>query len=137
MYDKNKKLNGNQLVNSDRLITQDCIAGFVCETATRQCYMGDCVTCSTKGDGLKRQIADAFEEDFVDEVAFKQWTNTDRSQLELQSLAVEEFVELIVSSLLKLKKHFFINQQQQAAIRRRKEELQVGEVIHYPVCICM
>ena len=108
----------------------------MCEAPTRQCYMGDCVNCSTKEDDLKIQVSDAFEQDFVDEVEFKQWTNTDRSQLELLSLSVEEFVELIVSSLQKLKKHFFINQQQQAAIRKKREELQEGEVSHFYFYFC-
>ena len=98
--------------------------------------MGDCVNCSTKEDDLKIQVSDAFEQDFVDEVEFKQWTNTDRSQLELLILSVEEFVELIVSSLQKLKKHFFINQQQQAAIRKKREELQEGEVSNFYFYFC-
>ena len=91
--------------------------------------MSTCVTCANVAEEIKTKIALAFEEDFVDEVDFMEWTSTDRSQLEQKTLPVEEFVDLIIGYLIKLKKHFYINQEQQAAIRRKKEELQEGEVM--------
>ena len=65
----------------------------------------------------------------VDNITFKQWESTDRTQLVTQNLTVTEFVEELMDKLQVLKLHQFINNQQTKYFYEVKESLPIGKVL--------
>ena len=65
----------------------------------------------------------------VDNITFKQWESTDRTQLVTQNLTVTEFVEELMDKLQVLKLHQFINNQQTKYFYKVKESLPIGNVL--------
>ena len=58
-----------------------CISQVICNPQLPQCYLGACSSCPGM-DYLKASLQSILDENIVDSVTYKQWTNTDRSTLE-------------------------------------------------------
>ena len=78
---------------------------------------------------LKKKLLENFDENEFDEIQYKQWTTTDRSQLETISQSTEEFVETFITKLPVLSRHDFIAQEQSNYLKDRKAALNEGEVL--------
>ena len=63
------------------------------------------------------------------EIQYKQWTTTDRSQLETISQSTEEFVETFIEKLQLLSRHDFIAKEQSNYLKDRKAALNESEVL--------
>ena len=72
---------------------------------------------------LKEKLLENFDENEFDEIQYKQWTTTDRSQLETISQSTEEFVETFITKLQVLSRHDFIAQEQSNYLRTEKLHL--------------
>ncbi|KAL5474387.1 hypothetical protein EMCRGX_G026329 [Ephydatia muelleri] len=83
----------------------------------------------TVGFKLKEKLLENFDENEFDEIQYKQWTTTDRSQLETISQSTEEFVETFITKLQVLSRHDFIAQEQSNYLKDRKAALNEGEVL--------
>ncbi len=84
------------------------------------CHLGTCDDCpgvAQLGTLLRR----CFEDIEVDEVEFKHWTSTDRSNLESIVLPMDEFIEAFLTKLKVLKRHDFIAKQQAQFCMKEKK----------------
>ena len=62
-------------------------------------------------------------------VQYNQWINTDRANLETRIAPVEEFLEVFIAALDRLKLHDFIAKNQARFIVEKNERLTLGEFI--------
>ena len=62
-----------------------------------KCFLGGCDECP-EPEHLKERILLAYDTKGTDEVQLKQWTSTDRSNLETKVMPVEEFMPCSVKS---------------------------------------
>ena len=68
-------------------------------------------------------------EESGNEIKIHQWENTDRSNLVVKLMPVDEFVEYLFEKLRKLKTHNFIAKQQTKFFTDRRKNLKFGEVL--------
>ena len=61
---------------------------------------------------LKEWLLQCFEIKGVEEIEYKQWTTTNRSQLQTFIQSTDEFIERFLGSLKTLTRHDFIAQEQ-------------------------
>ena len=80
-------------------------------------------------DKLKKNLLEYFDENECDETQYKQWTTTDRSQLETITESTEEFVETFIEKLQVLSRHDFVAKEQSNYLKDRKTALKEGEVL--------
>ena len=69
------------------------------------------------------------DENSIDEITYKRWTHTDRSNLEVIVKSSEDFVESLIQMLQKYMKHNFITKMQSSAYKMTKEDLKEGQMI--------
>ena len=69
------------------------------------------------------------DENSIDEITYKWWTHTDRSNLELIVKSSEDFVESLIQMLQNYMKHNFITKMQSSAYKMAKEDLKEGQMI--------
>ena len=104
------------------------LAALTCNPAMPECSLGKCVHCPSV-DQLKGKLIAAFDELSVDEISYKAWVSVDRTNLETVVRQTDSFVDLLLESLVSLKRHDFIAKQQSAFLRNKKQQLVDGEVI--------
>ncbi len=78
----------------------------VCSRENNECMVHRCYKCPGTTP-LRAYLQDALASD-QQEIPFKQWQSTDRSELVNQILAVDEFIDLLVNSIDKLTSHSYI-----------------------------
>ena len=78
---------------------------------------------------LKESIPEVFTEMDVDNITFKQWESTDRTELVTHNSTATEFVDMLIEKLQVLKVHQFINNQQTKYFYQVKENLPAGKVL--------
>jgi hypothetical protein len=78
---------------------------------TIDCCLGECDLCGND-EKLRSKIEYLFDENFVDEITFKRWTHTDRSNLETVVKKVDDFLDDFIKSLKLYQQHAFITQAQ-------------------------
>lgn len=107
---------------------RDCLKMVICPRPTSDCYLGTCSNCpgSTK---LRRTIENIFNDNFVDEITYKQWTQVDRCSLETIVKSTDDFVDNLVESIPKFLQHDFIARQQAEFFQTTKKNLEVGQVL--------
>ena len=99
-----------------------------CNPFHPRCALGEC-TCCPGPDRLREHLLEFFEDKEIDEVEYKQWTCTDRSQLETFVQPVEEFVEAFVEKIDILSRHDFIAKEQSKFFKEKKDTLKPGEFL--------
>ena len=57
------------------------------------------------------------------QVTYKEWIHTDRSEICTVTLEVDDFIEKYIEKILKLKSHHYINKAQSGFLKKQKEEL--------------
>ena len=105
------------------------VARLMCNPPEVDCWMGRCSSCMDFEEDLTEDILTIFGELDVNEITFKQWVSTDRTELLTLCKSVEEFTSTLVEKLVILRNHMFIDNQQQSFFRTYKEDLQEGEVL--------
>ena len=104
------------------------LARMMCNPPLPECHLGCCEICPGK-EPIKELLSTGFEEKEIDEIEYKQWTNTDRSKLETVVMSSDDFVEEFLDRLDQLKAHDFISKRQAMYLNHRKERLGDGEFV--------
>ena len=100
----------------------------ICNPSLPACNLGCCEQCPGS-NALKTEILECFDEKGVDEIAYKQWTSTDRYTLETIIEPSIEFVDTFFEKLDTLKRHDFIAKQQSKFLNEGKSNLKIGEFL--------
>ena len=98
----------------------------MCNPPRPACYFRTCEECLSQ-NLLKDHIIEKFEEASIEEVSFKQWTTTDRSELLTHILSYSSFAEKYTEKVISLCTHSFIAKMQSNFLSYKKKELIEGE----------
>ena len=90
--------------------------------------LGECKNCSGVAM-LKEWLLQCFEIKRVKEIEYKQWTTTDRSQLQTFIQSTDEIIERFLRSLKTITRHDFIAQEQAKYLYWKKSNLSDGEFL--------
>ena len=77
---------------------QDCLTQMQCNPPCIECCLGECIICGND-ENLRAMLEKLLSNNFIDEITFKRWTNTDRSNLETVVKPVEEFLNDFLNAL--------------------------------------
>ena len=105
-----------------------CLEVMRCNPARAECFLGECNGCPGS-EKLRETIMNIMDANLIDAIEFKQWTTTDRANLETKVLSVDEFVDCFIESVEKLQVHDFIAKMQSRFASKTKESLQPGEYL--------
>lgn len=107
---------------------RDCLKIVICSQLTSDCYLGTCCNCLglTK---FRRTIENIFNDNFVDEITYKQWTQVDRCSLETIVKLTDDFVDYLVESISKFLQHDIIARQQAEFFQASEKNLEIGQVL--------
>ena len=104
------------------------LAKAVCNPPQPHCYLGECKFCPGI-DSVKEYLYSIFDENMIDDIAYKQWTAVDRSTLETVSQNSDDFIETFSEKLKALRSHSFIASQQSKFFDESKTSLKLNEII--------
>ena len=104
------------------------LAKMMCNPSLPLCNLGSCPFCPGKKP-LQEMLTECFEQEGVDEVQYRQWTATDRSNMDTVVHPVDDFIDTFLEKLEVLKRHDFVAKQQASYITDRKENLKQGEFL--------
>ena len=104
------------------------IAQLMCQPLSIACWQGDCGQCGNS-DVLAEKLVKIFSELDIEQVSYKQWESTDRTELVTMTDTVSDFVEKLTQKLQVLKTHQFIHKQQTKFFYGVKETLPTGKVL--------
>ena len=107
---------------------QHLVARLMCNPPQIACWMGECKECKDT-DKFEDDLLKIFEGLEIENITFKQWVSTDRTELETVTQNVEDFVKGLIEKLQVLKVHMFINNQQTKFFYNFKESLGDGVVL--------
>jgi hypothetical protein len=99
-----------------------------CNPASQQCCLGQCEQCGST-ESLKEQLQEIFDENLIDTIQFKKWTNTDRSNLESIQLSIDEYIEQFCNKIKNYQRHDFMTKMQATYYREIKMSLKDDEVL--------
>lgn len=125
IYHQNVKLmleGGN--VNVDY---KDLLELIVCSVDQFDCMMGECPNCP--GVDIISDFLTEEMEDMPEEICYKQWVNTDHTNLLTVVETYTEFIDSLCEKMLALKKHHFISKTQSQFLKTTKENLAATECI--------
>ncbi|CAJ1061238.1 uncharacterized protein LOC119727986 [Xyrichtys novacula] len=105
-----------------------CLAAIQCNPPRIECFFGKCLQCPGT-DRLREKLERNMQEDMIAQIQYKQWTSTDRSNLETRVQTVPEFMESFESSLCKLLLHDFIAKQQVSCLQSLRRNLEPGVIL--------
>lgn len=133
-YHQNFKLllDGGNLKGMDPAITdyKYVMSAVLCDPPTAECYTKGCCKDCPGFETLKENILNLFEENFVQEIKFNQWSAVDRSSFDTLVLNTPDFVDLLFEQLKELLPHHYIAKQQAKFLKCLKDELEVNEAIN-------
>ena len=92
---------------------------LTCSEATEKCFLGDCKKCKTKDTSEYENLIIEHLEKLGNEIKIHQWENTDRSNLIVKLMPVDEFVQYLFTKLKDLKSHHFIAKQHKLSMKLR------------------
>lgn len=107
---------------------RDTLTKIICNPPDIRCFFKECDECPGPDD-LITSLETIFEENSIDEVQYKQWVHTDRSNLETVTQSSDEFLESFSNKLPDLLRHSFTATQQSAFYSELKEALNDGEFL--------
>lgn len=90
---------------------------------SENCYFGTCSLC-LGATSLMDEMKIIFENECIDEITFRQWTNVDRTTLQIIIFPVDEFLEKLLIGLEKLFLHLFLVRKQNEFIDNKKKSLE-------------
>ncbi|CAH0550783.1 unnamed protein product [Brassicogethes aeneus] len=106
----------------------DFLKRMVCVVQSDNCFFGTCSGCPG-ATPLIQELENLFEENFIEEITYRQWTNVDRTTLQLMISPSDDYLEKLQTSLQKLLLHSFLVKKQNEFINIKKEELNKNECI--------
>lgn len=101
---------------------------IMCGNPTVSCHSLECDNCPGV-DSIKSLLKEIFDENFIDNITYKKWTTTDRSNLETHVDPVDEFIDKFCEDLCKLIPHDFIAKSQSKFLEDTKNNLMPGEFL--------
>ncbi|XP_033127584.1 uncharacterized protein LOC117125231, partial [Anneissia japonica] len=110
---------------------KDMLAKMVCSCESRNCMLHLCDDCPGK-DALQTYLTNLFLEadlDLDDEISFKQWGHTDRSELVCFTLSIENYISKVCDAFDNLRDHHFISKAQAKYLTELKNNLSEDEVL--------
>ena len=107
---------------------QHLLAQILCNPPQESCWMGECQECSDTKE-LEQRLLEIFEKLDVDEITYKQWESTDRTELVNVIQCTEEFVRTLIEKLKVLRTHDFINMMQTKYFYKIKNTLPSGTAL--------
>ena len=107
---------------------QHLLAQILCNPPQESCWMGECHECSDTKE-LEQRLLEIFEKLDVDEITYKQWESTDRTELVNVIQCTEEFVRTLIEKLKVLRTHDFINMMQTKNFYKMKNTLPSGTAL--------
>lgn len=107
----------------------ELIGKLVCAKDSRDCMLRHCSDCPSS-ENLKSFIKEKFEEwDPSDEVTYSSWISTDRTQQVQFTVTLEEYLDILVTSLEKLTPHSYVTKSQAKYLKDIKSNLSKSEAI--------
>lgn len=97
---------------------KDCVTQIQCNPPTVECCLGECQLCGNEEE-LRNRLETLYDEDCLDEITFKRWTHTHRSNLEAVGKIVDDILNDIFQALKLYQHHAFVTQKE----RNRKNML--------------
>lgn len=108
---------------------KDLLDIIVCDVNNYKCMTGGCELCPGE-EALSDMFSESEEEDSMpDNITFKQWVTSERTELETLIKPRDEFFELLIEKLTALKKHHYVSKIQSKYLKERKENLGEREAI--------
>ena len=104
------------------------LAKIQCNPFLPACPLGECKNCPGVAM-LKEWLFQFFEIKEGEEIEYKQWTTTDRSQLQTFIQSTDEFIERFLGSLKTLSRQDFIAQEQAKHLDWKKSNISDGEFL--------
>ena len=89
----------------------DCLKIMICVEPTDNCYFGKCSKCPG-AEHFISELENIFEENYIDEITYRQWKNVDRTTLHLMISPVDEYLQKLQTNLEKLLLHSFLVKKQ-------------------------
>lgn len=74
-------------------------------------------------------MTEVFDENYISEVQFQVWQQTDRSMLKTEVANGDDFIQELCDRMVNLKSHDYYAKQQSAFMKQAKNELSEGEFI--------
>lgn len=125
------EINVNKLTEDSNMILNDYhdfIQAIICIQPTSSCFLNECALCPGT-TALHEILTTFFDNNFIDELKFDTWLQTDRYTLKTVVLKVDAFIDEFIERLIKLKSHDFIAKQQSKFVKDLKEKLLPGEFV--------
>ncbi|CAB4056605.1 unnamed protein product [Lepeophtheirus salmonis] len=111
--------NENSEYNNARLQSLDDILIILqCNPPSIECYLRQWGIC---GDEIKNLLSQILVENIIDEITYRRWAHTDRSQLETLVKPSQDFVEHYTKGLQKYQPHVFVTKMQSSSLKERKK----------------
>lgn len=108
---------------------KDLLDIIVCDINSYQCMTGDCGSCPGQ-EAFSEMFLESEEGDTMpDNITFKQWITSERTELVTVIKSRDEFFELLIEKLIALKKHHYVSKIQTKFLKERKESLTEEEII--------
>ena len=104
---------------------KELISKISCDLENRNCMLRNCTECPNL-DNLNDYITKIFtdyEYSGSDLVKYREWLHTDRSELIIQHVEVEDYIEKLLCRLENIKSHYFITKTQSSHLKKEKEKL--------------
>jgi len=105
-----------------------CLAVIQCNPPRIHCSIGECHECPGVGI-LQQTIERHFDENMIDRIEYKQWTNTDRATLETKIQTADEFTRTFIGSIPNVLNHDFVARQQAQFLQEVKRTLKPCEFL--------
>ena len=104
------------------------VAKMICNPPREECWLATCEQCDDTDD-LEKELVSIFAKLDMDEVTYRQWQSTDRTELVTITESTADFVESLLAKLHVFKVHMFIHDMQTKQFCAVKENLSPGEVL--------
>ena len=105
-----------------------CLAAIQCNPPRVECFFGECSECPGTG-ALHDKLETYMQNNMIDHLHYKQWTSTDRSNLETVFQTVADFLDSYEASIQRLLLHDFIAKQQATYLQNMKASMEPGVVL--------
>ncbi|CAH0550960.1 unnamed protein product [Brassicogethes aeneus] len=107
---------------------RDILLSTICESQSNDCYRGTCKKCP--GDEkLEKILRCQLESNYIDDITYYQWQQTDRCSLEKITASADEFIEKLLSNIPNVRKHDFVAKKQSDFFKRVRDNLPHDEVL--------
>ena len=107
---------------------QHLVSKLLCNPPREECWLSQCDECADTTK-LEEKLISIFNMLDIDEVSFKQWQSTDRTELVTNIENTPDFVRSLIAKLQVLKMHMFIHDMQTKHFYAVKASLGPGEVL--------